>query len=76
MTRILTTMPREAFDFFIPSKVLRAGDGLNTIYAMHWDGTYRDRVLNTKYSPEYWTEEDVADNNPPAPADRLAKHLA
>lgn len=42
--------------------------------AMHWDGTYRDRVRLAK--GEFWTEEDYKSGDRPWGARRLAKHLA
>lgn len=52
----------------------RAQEGYPTTLAMHWDGTYRDRVRGSKIVPEYWKGDDYSEYL--RPASTFAKHLA
>lgn len=47
----------------------------NHTVAMHWDGTYRDRLISTTDDATYWTEEDYDRGGPPWPVSIFAKHL-
>lgn len=49
----------------------RAQEGFPTTLAMHWDGTYRDRMWSE--AGDFWpNEEDFEDVS----ASHIAKHLA
>lgn len=72
MARELANLPREGYSAYehISGSHVRRGNGHNAIYAMHWDGTYRDRVAGP--DRRFWPE--ISGFNP-RPASLIAKHL-
>lgn len=72
----LESDPRETYATTVPSAETRRPvlGHYETTLAMHWDGTYRDRVRLGK--GEFWTEEDYNSGYHPWSASTFAKHLA
>lgn len=69
----LANAPRENYEG-LPTRGYRRGVvglSFSETYAMHWDGTYRDRVAGP--DRRFWPE--ISGFNP-RPARSLARHLA
>lgn len=73
MTSPLISWPRDERSY-LPSRTSRRPMGPNDpeTVAMHWDGTYRDRIVG-RTDRRFWPE---LANSRPRPAWTVAKHLA
>lgn len=74
-TRPLVNISRDGYsDLAVPDSYARRGKRHTGIYAMHWDGTYRDRILSSLGHgvPVFTTAGETSIG----PISTFAKHLA